>query len=100
MQSLHRAGHIRAAVIVLCVLTILLALAVIPLTRQSEKEPVYLLRDDGGHLAAYTADGSVQLHRYDVLTRLLPEQDCEALLSGILVYDEQQLARLVEDFGG
>lgn len=100
MRALHTAGHIRAAVLFLCLLTFLLALSVAPLTEASQKTPCYLLKDEGGYLTVYTADGSEKLQRYEVLTRLLPQKDCEDLLSGILVYSDEQLARLVEDYGG
>lgn len=59
----------------------------------------YLLLDNHGHLALYTADGSQMLQEYDIYTRLLPETDYIALQQGVEVQDEAQLERLLEDYG-
>lgn len=59
----------------------------------------YLLLDNHGHLALYTADGSQMLQEYDIYTRLLPETDYIALQNGVEVQDEAQLEQLLEDYG-
>lgn len=59
----------------------------------------YLLRDNGGHLALYAADGSGPLAEYDIYTRLLPEGDVLALQQGLPVADDAELQRLLEDYG-
>ena len=47
--------------------------------------PRYLLKDSGGHVALYTADGIGPLATYDDLyTRLLPESDVLALQQAFL----------------
>ena len=62
--------------------------------------PRYLLRDSGGHIALYTADGIGPLATYDDLyTRLLPESDVLALQQGVFVADEAELQRRLEDYG-
>ena len=60
----------------------------------------YLLKDSGGHVALYTADGIGPLATYDDLyTRLLPESDVLALQQGVFVADEAELQRRLEDYG-
>ena len=62
--------------------------------------PRYLLKDSGGHVALYTADGIGPLATYDDLyTRLLPESDVLALQQGVFVADEAELQRRLEDYG-
>ena len=62
--------------------------------------PRYLLKDSGGHVALYTADGVGPLATYDDLyTRLLPESDVLALQQGVFVADEAELQRRLEDYG-
>ena len=62
--------------------------------------PRYLLKDSGGHIALYTADGIGPLATYDDLyTRLLPESDVLALQQGVFVADEAELQRRLEDYG-
>lgn len=58
------------------------------------------LKDSGGHVALYTADGIGPLATYDDLyTRLLPESDVLALQQGVFVADEAELQRRLEDYG-
>lgn len=60
----------------------------------------YLLKDSGGHVALYTADGTGPLATYDdIYTHLLPESDVLALQQGVLVADETELQRRLEDYG-
>ena len=68
--------------------------------RQTPAQAGYLLRDNGGHLALYTADGTGPLAEYeDIYTRLLPEQDFLALQRGVAVADEAELQKRLEDYG-
>ena len=62
--------------------------------------PRYLLKDSGGHVALYTADGTGPLAIYeDIYTHLLPESDVLALQQGVQVADEVELQRRLEDYG-
>ena len=64
-------------------------------------QPLWLLTDDGGRLAQYEygqTDAPVRI--WPVYTALLPEADAERLRRGITVYSDEELRRLVEDFGG
>ena len=61
--------------------------------------PAYLLKDHGGKLALYAADGGGLLEEYDIYTRLLPEQDVLALQQGVPVADEGELQQRLEDYG-
>ena len=61
--------------------------------------PAYLLKDHGGKLALYAADGGGPLEEYDIYTRLLPEQDVLALQQGVPVADAAELQRRLEDYG-
>ena len=76
-----------------------------PFTRSTRPQPEtaaprYLLKDSGGHVALYTADGIGPLATYDDLyTRLLPESDVLALQQGVFVADEAELQRRLEDYG-
>ncbi|HJD20835.1 MAG TPA: hypothetical protein H9915_03345 [Candidatus Gemmiger faecigallinarum] len=68
--------------------------------RQGQQTPQgYLLRDNGGRLALYAADGTGPLAEYDIYTRLLPEQDFLALQQGVAVADEAELQKRLEDYG-
>ena len=61
--------------------------------------PEYLLRDNGGKVALYTADGDGPLAQYDIYTHLLPQADALALQEGVPVQDEAELQRRLEDLG-
>ena len=61
--------------------------------------PAYLLKDHGGKLALYAADGGGPLEEYDIYTRLLPEPDCLALQQGVSIYTEAELQQKLEDYG-
>lgn len=64
-----------------------------------EEGPRYLLKDNGGYLALYTAEGTGPLAEYDLRIRLLPEQDVLALQQGVPVEDEAELQQRLEDYG-
>lgn len=66
---------------------------------QAEQDAGYLLKDNGGHLALYSADGTGPLAEYDIYTRLLPENDILALQQGVAVADEAELQQRLEDYG-
>lgn len=66
-----------------------------------EPQPRWILADEGGRLAQYAygqPDEPVRV--WAVYTALLPETDAERLRRGITVYSDEELRRLVEDFGG
>ena len=63
-------------------------------------QPLYLLRDNAGYLALYDPADGHMIQQYEIYTRFLPETDIDALRAGIAVYSEEELARLIEDFGG
>ena len=68
--------------------------------RVARKEPQYLLKDNAGHPALYTADGTGPVAQYDeIYTRLLPEGDVLALQQGVPIYDERELQKRLEDYG-
>ena len=55
---------------------------------QQPAEPQHLLKDNGGHLALYTIDGSGPLARYDdIYTRLLPAVHALAFRQGVPITD-------------
>ena len=97
MQNRQIDGHglylsLLAGLAVLC-----LAAALVWFARPQPETaaPRYLLKDSGGHVALYTADGIGPLATYDDLyTRLLPESDVLALQQGVFVADEAELQRL------
>ena len=97
MQNRQIDGHglylsLLAGLAVLC-----LAAALVWFARPQPETaaPRYLLKDSGGHVALYTADGIGPLATYDDLyTRLLPESDVLALQQGVFVADEQGRALL------
>lgn len=102
MQNRQIDGHrlylsLLAGLAVLC-----LAAALVWFARPQPETaaPRYLLKDSGGHVALYTADGIGPLATYDDLyTSLLPESDVLALQQGVFVADEAELQRRLEDYG-
>lgn len=59
----------------------------------------YFLMDNGGKLALFPAGSQSPVAVYDIYTRLLPENDVLALQKGIPIASEEELYRLLEDFG-
>lgn len=103
MQKEHRRGWVLylsllGALALLCVVAgaLWFALGSRP---QQQQSAGYLLKDNGGRLALYTADGAGPLAEYDIYTRLLPENDVLALQEGVAVADEAELQRRLEDYG-
>lgn len=103
MQKEHKRGwtlyfSLLGALALLCIVACALwfALGSRPKLQQSAG---YLLKDNGGHLALYAADGSGPLAEYDIYTRLLPENDVLALQQGVTVADEAELQQRLEDYG-
>lgn len=103
MQKEHRRGwmlylSLLGALALLCVVAgaLWFALGSRP---QPQQNTGYLLKDNGGHLALYTADGTGPLAEYDIYTRLLPENDILALQEGVAVADEAELQQRLEDYG-
>lgn len=94
------------ALAALCVLALALALLWMLAPRRVEpspRQPLYVLRDLNGRVARYepgqdTAQPPDEVYA-GVYTNLLPEQDVLALREGIPVYSEEELQRLLEDFG-
>ena len=93
--------------LVLCILVTMLSVATLlfpasaaqPHSVQSA-QPLYLLRDHGGYIALYDPTDNHLIRQYEIYTRLLPQTDVDALQAGIAVYSEEELSRLIEDFGG
>lgn len=103
MQKEHRRGWVLylsllGALALLCVVAgaLWFALGSRP---QPQQNTGYLLKDNGGHLALYTANGTGPLAEYDIYTRLLPENDILALQEGVVVADEAELQQRLEDYG-
>ena len=69
---------------------------------QTEPQPLWILKDDGGRLAQYdyTRQQDPPIQTFAVYTALLPPTDLERLRSGIPVYSAEELRRLIEDLGG
>ena len=68
--------------------------------RTQNPAPMYLLKDNAGHVALYSGDGSGPLAQYEeIYTRLLPESDVLALQQGVPVYSETELEKRLEDYG-
>lgn len=63
----------------------------------------YILRDWHGKLAVFGPDASGEnaqpIQVYEVYTHLLPEGDVLSLQAGIPLESQEQLQRLLEDFG-
>lgn len=103
MQNEHRRGwllylSLLGALALLCIVAGALWFALGGRPGPSESSG-YLLKDNGGHLALYTADGTGPLAEYDIYTRLLPENDLLALQQGVAVADEAELQQRLEDYG-
>lgn len=74
-----------------------------PPAKEPETQPLWVLRDAGGLVAQYAwpaAEGDEALQVWPVYTALLPTPDAERLASGIPIYSEEELRRLLEDLGG
>ncbi len=68
--------------------------------RTQNPTPMYLLKDNAGHVALYSGDGSGPLAQYEeIYTRLLPENDVLALQQGVPIYSETELEKRLEDYG-
>ena len=68
--------------------------------RTQNPAPMYLLKDNAGHVALYSGDGSGPLAQYEeIYTRLLPENDVLALQQGVPVSSETELEKRLEDYG-
>lgn len=103
MQNEHKRGWILyfsllGALALLCIVACALWFA-LGSRPQPQQSAGYLLKDNGGHLALYAADGSGPLAEYDIYTRLLPENDVLALQQGVTVADEAELQQRLEDYG-
>lgn len=59
----------------------------------------YLLRDNGGRIALFRPGEEEPVEVYEIYTHLLPQEDVLSLQKGIPVESEEQLLRLLEDFG-
>lgn len=80
-------------------LCLALVLAIFAFGRAKPSPPHYYLKDSGGFVALYAADGSGPLAEYHIYTRLLPEGDVLALQQGVPIADEAELQRRLEDYG-
>lgn len=65
----------------------------------AEADIPYLLRDNGGRIALYRQGETEPVKVYELYTHLLPQPDVLSLQKGIPVESEEELARLLEDFG-
>lgn len=60
----------------------------------------YVVRDYGGRLAVYLSDRpDTPAYLLDVYTSALPEADRTALEKGIILQTDEELSRLLEDYG-
>lgn len=65
----------------------------------STDNPMYILKEHNGTVAVFTADGN-KLYRElpDIIFDTLPEYDRTLLKTGIKVYSQKELQRLIEDY--
>lgn len=93
------------AVVLLCALGLAASVAVFTLHPFESDTPStgYILRDWHGKLAVFGPDASDEnaqpVQVYEVYTHLLPESDVLNLQAGIPLESQEQLQRLLEDFG-
>ena len=83
----------------LCVLSFALCVVFTLFWPSNSHDYAYIPRDYKGKLAVYEMDGAQPLEVYEVYTHLLPESDVLHLQKGIPVETEEELHRLLEDFG-
>lgn len=88
------------ALCILVTVASLISLAVPAQAREAVAQPIYILQDQGGKVGLWDARTGELLCRYEIYTHLLPAADAEALQDGIDIYTDQQLVRLLEDYGG
>ena len=64
-----------------------------------EKEPVYCtVREYEGKLGVFRREENMPYITIDVRVSMLPEQDREQFRSGVELFSEEELRRLIEDF--
>jgi hypothetical protein len=66
----------------------------------SPHETLYTLKEHEGKLALFVDGSSVPSQIFDTPTELLPEYDREMLKDGIVVNNETDLQKLIEDYDG
>lgn len=71
-----------------------------PAEREEQPQPLWILKDSGGRLVQFDYANDLPVRTWPVYTALLPEADGERLRNGIPIYSDEELRRLVEDFGG
>ena len=102
MENKHGRGSVLYLWLLGGVALLCLAISVWFLLRGQARrpEPLYLLKDNAGHVALYAGDGTGPLAQYDeIYTRLLPESDVLALQQGVPIYNETELQTRLEDYG-
>ena len=100
MKSTKFKSRVKVSLILLCTVLIILSLFALNLTavQNENTDPIYMLKDCGGKICLYSANGENKLTEYGIYTRLLPSIDSESLVLGIPIYSERELQRLIEDF--
>lgn len=91
-----------AAIILLCVFSLILSLFFFFVWNNlpEKSAPSYILKDWGGHLALFHNNDIIPFQVYEeVYTHLLPQTDVEELRRGIPLYSEDEIDRILEDFG-
>ena len=65
-----------------------------------QRKPIYIMKESDGKIAIFDADtGNIQ-KTLDVYIFTLPQRDKEYLKEGILIFSEQELYSLIEDYTG
>ena len=70
-----------------------------PAVQPEDREALYTVRKLDGRIGVYGADGTL-LRTINVSVATLPRADREQLAAGIVLYSEQELCDLIEDFSG
>lgn len=88
------------AIFLLCISAYFLLMPLFaPQAETQPPSPSYTLSEYNGQLALFRDDQDEPVARYEAYTNLLPPDDVSLLQEGIPVSSQEELQRLLEDFG-
>ena len=88
------------AIFLLCISAYFLLMPLFsPQAETQPPSPSYTLSEYNGQLALFRDDQDEPVARYEAYTNLLPPNDVSLLQEGIPVSSQEELQRLLEDFG-
>lgn len=88
------------AIFLLCISAYFLLMPLFaPQVETQPPSPSYTLSEYNGQLALFRDDQDEPVARYEAYTNLLPPNDVSLLQQGIPVSSQEELQRLLEDFG-